>query len=487
LSLICFKDVTFFYPKRKTPALLNVNLSIEEGEIFVIMGENTAGKTTFCKLINGIAPLLTEGKMSGKVFTDGIDTGESCVSKLALKAGMVLDDPDAQIFTQTVFHEAAFALENILLEPDEIKSRVNMALNAVGLNGFEDRMPNTLSGGEKQRLAIAACIAMKGKILVLDEPLCRLDPDGAKEVIAVLLELRKKHNMTIVMTSHDSEVASKIADRVCILKEGKIAALDTPGNIFANNELLYQTGLQPLESKVFNFSSVRIGSCGSWLKEKKIEIKNLSFKYPNGIGIQNIDLTVEENDFIALIGKNGCGKTTLIKNIAGLLKPASGEIFINGKNSRLLKTYDIAKEIGFVMQNPDTQLFTDSVLNDICFGLKNLRMKKNEMKKRAQFALEAVGLQNEADSFPHALNKSDRTKAVIACVLAMGAKTLIFDEIDVGNDYNGNIKIMELVKELNAQGFTIIFITHNMFLAEGFAKRIIKMNREGIISDERRE
>ena len=509
MSLICFKDLTFFYPNCKKPALSNINLSIEEGEIFIIMGENTAGKTTFCKLINGIAPLLTEGKMSGKVFTDGIDTSESSVSKLALKAGIVLDDPDAQIFTQTVFHEAAFALENILLEPEEIKTRVNFALNAVGLNGFEDRAPNTLSGGEKQRLSIAASLAMKGKILILDEPLCRLDPDGAKEVIAVLLEIRKKHNMTIVMTSHDSEVVSKIADRVCVLKEGKIAALDTPGNIFANNELLYQTGLQPINKEeflaktqstaksaklIYNFPSLNelgvLSELSAFARGSRsciIQIKNLSFKYPNGIGIQNIDLTIEENDFIALIGKNGCGKTTLIKNIAGLLKPASGEIFINGKNSKLLKTYDIAKEIGFVMQNPDTQLFTDSVFNEVCFGLKNLRIPKNEIKKRVQLALETVGLQNESDSFPHALNKSDRTKAVIACVLAMGVKTLIFDEIDAGNDYKGNIKIMELAKELNAQGFTIIFITHNMFLAEGYAKRIIKMDREGIISDERRE
>jgi len=504
LSLICFEDVSFIYPGSKNAALCDITLSIEEGEFFGVMGENTSGKTTFCKLINGINPLLSGGELYGAVHIDGMLTSASSVSELALNVGMVLDDPDAQIFTSAVFNEAAFALENILLSPDEIKERVDFALRAAGLSGFEKRLPGTLSGGEKQRLAIAAALAMKGKILVLDEPLCRLDPGGAQEVMEVLKDLREQKKMTIVMASHDSAMMAEYADRVCILKDGKIAALDTPGKIFANNDLLHQTGLQPinkeeekknLTTEYCNQGCLENTEKGEELEHKLrdfrgfssciIEIKNLSFKYPNGIGIENLNLTVEENDFIALIGNNGCGKTTLIKNIAGLLRPSSGEIFINGKNTRKLKTCDISREIGFVMQNPDTQLFTDSVYKDVSFALKNMRLPKNEIKKRVMEALEIVGLQNEADTFSHALSRSERTKTVIACVLAMGTKTLIFDEIDAGNDYNGNIKVMNIVKELHEKGFTIIFITHNMFLADRYAHRIIKMDRKGIVFDER--
>jgi len=494
-DIIKFENVNFVYPKCKKNALIDINLSIKKGEFLAVMGSNGSGKTTFCKLINGIIPHLCGGSLKGTVTVDGKRTDESSVPQLALKVGMVLDDPEAQIFTSTVRDEAAFGPENFLLPLQEINERVKSALCAVGLSGFESRAPATLSGGEKQRLSIAAALAMKGDILVLDEPLCRLDPQGAQEVMSVLKDIRTQYQITIIMTSHDSEKMAEFADRVCILNNGKIAALDTAEKIFANSALLEENGVRGLTRKdaeedkralIFSAKIRGVPEVRNSRTDFAISVNNFCYSYSNGIRIENINVDIMENDFAAIIGGNGCGKTTLLKNITGLLRPCEGEIYIRGRNTKELSVSDISKEAGFVMQNPDAQLFCDSVFNEIAFALKNMRLPKAEIKKRVQDAMETVGL-DDAGVFPHILNRADRTKTIIACVIAMGCKILIFDEIDVGNDYLGNLKIMNIAKDLHSKGFTIIFITHNMALVDKYAHRLIKMERNGIVSDWRRK
>jgi energy-coupling factor transport system ATP-binding protein len=481
MDIITLENVNFIRPPAKNYALEGINLSVLEGEFLAVMGENGAGKTTFCKLINGIIPHLSGGHLSGTVTVDGTDTVKSSVPQLALKVGMTLDDPDAQFFTSSVRREAAFGLENVLMPPEEIEKRVNLALHAVGLAGFENRAPSTLSGGEKQRLAIAAVLGMKAKVLVLDDPLCRLDSQGAQEVMSVLSELRKIEKITIIMAMHDGAKAVEFADRVCILKNGKITAIDTAKNIFSNSDLLKENGIQPITGTFTNFVPQSIEN-----DNPVIDIKNLSYSYSNGSGIKNINLSIAENDFIAITGNNGCGKTTLLKCITGLLRPCEGDIFIRGRNTKKLSVSDISKEAGFVMQNPDTQIFTDSVYKEAAFALKNMRLPKTEIKQRVETALKTVGL-DDADAFPPALNRQDRAKTLIACVLAMGCKIIIFDEIDVGNDYNGSRKIMNIARDLHAKGFTIIFVTHNMVLAGEYAHRLIKMEKDGIVFDGRRK
>ena len=504
MSIIEFKNVFYTYPQKTQYALENITFSVKEGEFLAIMGENGAGKTTLCKLINGLIPHHYGGRLSGTVTVDGLNTAEGTVPQLALKAGIVFNDPDAQLFTSTVRHEAAFGPENLLLPPDEIEERITFALCAAGLNGFEDRAPSTLSGGEKQRLSIAAALAMKGKILVLDDPLCRLDPDGAKEVMTVLNDIRSKYQITVVFVSGGSEIMSKYSDRVCVLNNGRIAALDKAENIFSDNDLLEKNGIMPLivenlnKKPQSNSDLLITGSSISFCKtlrdtaadgkvyvsdKEAVKIDNFSYIYPDGVSIKNVNLTIYDNDFIALTGKNGCGKTTLLKNITGLLRPSGGDIYIRGKNTKKLSIAAISKEAGFVMQNPGTQLFTDSVFNEAAFALKNMRrelcLSKSEIIRRVKDALETIGVYDE-NAFPHALSGPDKTKIVIACVLAMGCRIIILDEVDAGNDYRGSLKIMDIVRELHSKGFTIIFVTHNMYLADRYAQRHIKMERDGI-------
>jgi energy-coupling factor transport system ATP-binding protein len=472
-------------------ALAEINLSIAQGEFLAVMGENGCGKTTFCKLINGIIPHSTGGHLSGAVFVDGENTKEVSVPHLARKVGLVLDDPDAQLFTSSVFKEAAFGPENLLLPPAEIEKGAAFALSAVGLAGFENRSPSSLSGGEKQRLAIAAVLSMAGKILVLDEALVRLDPQGAAEVMSVLRSIREKYQITVIMAVNDSNTALEFADRVCVLKSGRVIACDKAKAIIANRELLEENGVQPLFSN--NIDSVFIEEGKEKIENRKekreeaaVEVRDFCYSYCESAVINNINFDIENNDFMAIIGRNGCGKTTLLKNITGLLQPSAGEIYIRGKNSKKFSVSEISREIGFVMQNPDTQLFTDSVYNEVAFALENAGLPKQEIQKRVQDALCTVALR-DYNAFPHALDKADRTKIIIACVLAMGCKIIIFDEVDVGQDYRGARRILDIAGELHSKGYTIIFVTHNISLVCEYADRLIVMEREGIITKEKRK
>lgn len=489
-EIINIENVSYSYPGKKEPALEEVSLSVHEGEFLAIMGENGSGKTTLCGLVNGIIPHFFGGKFLGTVIVDGERADKSSVPSLALKAGMVLDDPDTQLFTSSARHEAAFGPENLLLPVEEIERRVEWALGAVGLDGFQPRPPSTLSGGEKQRLAIAAALTMNGKILVLDEPLCRLDPQGSERIMSVLKDIREKYGTTIIMASHDSGMTRRYADRVCVLRGGRVAAIDTTENIFADSDLLERNGIQPLDEKnpqsreeLFFEDSSRAPP--ETQRNSAIEIKNLSFSYPNGEGIENINLSIYENDFMAITGRNGCGKTTLLKNITGLLPPSRGDILIRGKSVKDLSVSSISREIGFVTQNPDNQLFTGSVYDEVTFALNNLKLSKTEKEERARNALNVVGLE-DVTAFPRACHRADRTKIIIACVIAMDCKIIILDEADIGQDYRGNKMIMDLAGKLRSMGYTIIFVTHNMALVNGYADRLIIMERNGIVMDRAR-
>ena len=244
-TVIRLEQVSYHYPRAKRWALLKINLEIHKGEFIAVMGENGAGKTTLCQCINGTVPNYHEGILKGKVEVLGFDTQTCKVTDLADKVGMVLDDPEAQLFTTSVRNEVAFGAENLCVPKDEILRRIDWALGIVGLNEFIDQPPTALSGGQKQRLAIATNLAMMPSILVLDEPTSQLDPVGTRDVFEVIRELREKEDMTIVLATHKSEEIAEFADKVLVLKEGRVVAFDEPHVIFNNAELMCSCSIRP--------------------------------------------------------------------------------------------------------------------------------------------------------------------------------------------------------------------------------------------------
>jgi energy-coupling factor transporter ATP-binding protein EcfA2 len=234
---IIFNDVSYRYPNSRRYALKHLTLTIYRGEFVAVLGENGAGKSTFCQTLNGVAPHSRGGQIRGQVVIEGQDTQEATVAELAQIVGIVLEDPEAQLFTTSVLSEVAFGPENLGVDPEEILRRARWALEVVRLTGYEEHAPTTLSGGQKQRLAIAAALTMHPNILVLDEATSQLDPVGAMEIFSVARELNERHGMTIVMATNKGEQVAQSCDQVLVLHRGELIAQGTPREIFADTEL----------------------------------------------------------------------------------------------------------------------------------------------------------------------------------------------------------------------------------------------------------
>lgn len=244
-ALIGVRGFGYSYPRREEKVLRDLSFSVEEGEFLAIMGRNGAGKSTLCQALNGVIPHLRGGTVWGEIRIDGLDTRDTPVSELTRRVGIVLEDPEAQLFTTRVDDEVAFGLENLRYPPEEIERRITWASRIVRIEDLWEREPASLSGGQKQRCAIAAALAMQPRIMVLDEPTSQLDPVGTDEVFSVVRSLSRELGMTVLFATHKSEHIAEFADRVLVLDRGGILALDTPRAVFRDAPLLAQAGIRP--------------------------------------------------------------------------------------------------------------------------------------------------------------------------------------------------------------------------------------------------
>ena len=484
------------------------------------MGENGAGKSTLCQMTNGIIPNSIGGKLAGKVLVHGLDTQEAGISVLATKVGIVLEDPETQLFASSVLSEVAFGPENLSIPPAEIQERVAWALETVRLKGYEDRLPTSLSGGQKQRLAIAANIAMRPDILVLDEATSQLDPVGVEEVLSVARELNQKYGMTVIMATDASEMIARHMDRVVVLNEGRLVADGTPREIFSNLNLFKKimirspqvsqlAGRMQDEGRPFTSFPITVeegkqviiqmvgnghpGSTGSKQPERytidaptSILVDNLDYIYQplNVHAVKGVSFEIKKGEFVALIGQNGSGKTTILKNLLGLLRPTSGKVLVAGKDTNVTAVAEMAQHVGFVLQNPDQQLFAQTVAEEVSYGPKNLGVSPEVIEERIEKALQVVGLEGRWDEFPPAMPKGDRAKVVIASALALDPEIIILDEPTTGQDYRGCHQIMQIAKAMHEQGRTVLFVTHHMALVAEYARRVIVLSGGKVILDD---
>ena len=469
-----------------------------------IMGASGAGKSTLAKVLNRIIPELEGGDLRGVVMLGGRSIADAHVCDLAGDLGMVFQDFESQLFSTTVAHEVAFAMERIGMPREEILARLEPALEAVGLRGFEDRDPTTLSGGQKQRLAIASVLALRPRVVVLDEPTTDLDPEGRAEVFALIRRMREE-GISLIVIEHEAEELRQ-CDRVVILRDGSIIAEGTPATVMPKIELLEECGINaPGLDRVARLLGIddhpaSIGDAEAHIRtllphlspgaevqldraDRKIvesktilEIDSVSFSYSGGPRVlDDISLTIGAGEFIAIVGQNGSGKTTLAKMSVGLLAPDSGEVLLEGRDRTTLRPAETAREIGYVFQNPDHQIFADTVEAEVKFGPRNFGLDDREIESRSAEVLQAVGLENERDTDPFLLGKGQRQRLAVASVLALRPRLLILDEPTTGLDYREQRKMMKLVSELNASGVAIVMITHTPWLVAEYAHRVVLM------------
>ena len=526
--IIKIEDLSFSYTADQK-ALKNISLEVAEGEYLAIVGANGAGKTTLCLFMNGIIPNVIGGRVSGSVIVDGMDTFDYHVYDIAQRVGLVLQDPEAQLFAADVTSEIAFAAENRGIAREIIIPRLAEVVRIVRLDGLEDRLSDELSGGQKQRLAIAANLVVQPKILVADEPTSQLDPIGKEQVFATLAELNKNEKMTVVIASHDVDEIERYADRVIVLDEGNLILSGTPAEVFREIKTLDRIYVHvPDLARLGNTLGINKGQplsldvnkaaeqLRAWIKKNKgtgaaekivipagssvkstgtrdtalgkgiaVKVDHLTFQYPGTLSpaIMDIDVEIKEGEFIGLIGQNGSGKTTLMKCLVGLLKPQKGAVMINEKPIAGQKVGVIAAQIGLILQNPDTQLFAMSVQEEIEFGLANLNLSEAELKERVDEALKITSLTEFRDLYPFKLSLGDRRKVAVASIVAMRPPILIFDEPLTGQDYKGRYELTNMAANLHRDGHTVIMISHDMELVAQYTQRTLVLGIGKLLLD----
>ena len=488
-NAVQIENLTYFYPNRETPSLSGINLKIKQGRFIVIMGMNGSGKTTLALSLNGIIPQILEGRMLGKVYIEGKDTGKFRTQSLANLVGLVFQDPESQIIGSTVTEDTAFGPRNLGLPPEEIEHRVQTELAKVQLAGYEARKTDELSGGEKQRLALAGVSAMYPKVLVLDEPASELDPEGRAALYSALDELRREGSHTIIVIEHSIEDVWNRADEVVVLKDGKVAWQGEPGKLFRNLSLLNQLGIRPLPLSEISLciQEMEKDACQEYAGQEgsdlrgTIHIRDLIHHYNSStLSLDQINLTIYPGEFVALIGPNGAGKTTLTKHLNGLLKPIKGDVWVSGKNTKQYKTAELAATVGYVFQNPDHQLFETTVEKELAFGLKNAGKSVQEIQNRVDEVLGKFGLEEYRLFHPLTLGKSLRQLLTVASGIVLQPDILVVDEPTKGLDWPGAKRVMAIIQSLHEEGKTIIMITHDMELAF-HAQRIIVLKEGRIV------
>jgi len=516
--VVRIENLSYQYPRSPGFVLRDINLSIRKGEFLGIIGPTGAGKTTLCQALNGIVPQFYGGRFFGHVTVGGLDTLEFPISILAQRVAVVFQDPETQLIANSVEDEVAFGLENVRVPRDEMRERIPWALEIMRLDGMEKKHPSELSGGEKQKLAIAAALALQPEVLVLDEPTSQLDPAGSQEVLAAVRELNAQLGMTVILVSHASEEMAEFVDCVAILANGEFVDIDVPDRIFARADLLRQYALRPpqvtsfyiqlrdrsfappsipvtLEKATQTYEAIRTQikvnplaapdraaeePSGSLL----LSMQGVEHVYPDGTkALRGVSLDVREGEYLVIVGQNGAGKTTLVKHFLHLLEPTVGQVLLNGQDVCDLEVSELAQRIGFVAQNPDNQIFNTTVEAEVAFALPNLGIGRAELAARVEESLYTMGLADYRKWHPLALPKGDRARVVIAAVLAMRPDVLIFDEPTTGQDYYGAKRILDVSRQLHQAGKTVIVITHHLYLMPGYAERVVVMGKGVIVLD----
>lgn len=460
--MITIDHFSYTYRNREHPVLRDISLSIPKGSMMIVTGPSGAGKTTLCRAMAGILSHVYTGTATGSIAIAGRDIMEyKGIEELSHDVSMVFDDADAQLIFTTVGEEVMTSLENRGLSKKEAEAELVRILDLLQISHLADRAPYTLSGGQKQKAALAATLALGTNVLILDEATSELDEEARNLVFSILRSLADG-GRTIVLVEHMIDEAAKYADSCVLVKDGTIAASKTPEEV----SRIIQKSLPPITKRP-----------GKEQGDLLIEATGLVHCYGDFCAVDGVDITLRKGEIIAIVGENGSGKTTLVKHFNGLLKPTAGTLRIAGSTCNGHSISVLSRHTGLVFQNPDTMLFEDTVRKEIAFGLKNIGKDQSCIGD----VLNEVGLAGKEDTNPRHLSRGERQRLALACVVAMGQEVFVLDEPTTGLDLAESLQIMEILMRLSDEGHGIVMITHNPNLATTFADRVMKMSNGKIV------
>jgi energy-coupling factor transport system ATP-binding protein len=470
MSWIEIQDFSYTYPGEQSPALLNINMTVEQGEFIVIAGASGSGKSTLGKALAGFLFQDEHPQYAGKIDVNGTDMTQVTLFHASQRVAYAQQNPEDQFCTLSVLDEIAFALENACLQPEEIERRIDQALGVVkGLN-LRDRQLATLSGGEKQKVAIASMLALSPDVLVLDEPTSNLDPGATQHVFETLHSLIKQKDLTVIIIEHKLSQLMGINPKLIVIDSGKITA-ET-----------YLTEYAPVVPLVPD--SVLLSQKQSGLPDPSLlEVSHLDVSLNGQEILHDISFCLHPGEFVAMMGPNGSGKSTLLQTLMGFHQPVHGELKGFNRHLTKTKTSSLVKDIGFIFQNPDHQIFTQSVRDEATLTVKHLNLMNDQMHKKVDEYMDEIGVHARLDDHPQRLSFGEKRRLNLVAVILHNPKLLLIDEFLIGQDMRNAHKWMQWLRHYTAEGHTILMVNHHANLTQIYCDRVIFLDAGSVIVD----
>jgi energy-coupling factor transport system ATP-binding protein len=464
--MIEIAELCIHYPDRSHPAIDRLTETIEGGEVIVLTGPSGCGKSTLCRSLAGFIPEMIPAKVSGEITVDGESVWTADPARIATRLGLIQQDPDAQICTLNVWQEVAFGPENLCLPPDEVAARVEQCLAFVGITHLAARTTTTLSGGEKQRLAIASILAMAPETILLDEPTANLDPEGAQAIFNLLRELRDQEGRTLIVVEHRLAPLLELAPRVLVMDKGAIVTRRTT----RQHKDLVALGLRanwPQANWLRADWDLDLPAPGKPVEVTPLRVEDLTFGYGGTPLLDRLSITVEPGEILGIIGPNGGGKTTLLRLIAGLEEPLTGRII-----------RDRESVLGYLFQHPHQQIFERTVRGEFAIeGAISDESLRN--------SLDAANLSDLGSAAPLSLSLGEQRRLTLATTLVRDPNLLLLDEPFIGQDRANVAWIIAKILAARAKGAVTLLVSHDIPLVNSLCDRLLYLGSESIIGDPR--
>lgn len=498
--MISIHNLTYQYPQGREQALKGIEWMVEDGEFVLVAGPSGSGKSTLLRCLNGLIPHFSGGTIAGEVNIYGVNGIAAGPRILSRTVGFVAQDPESQAVLEQVEDEIAFALENAAIPPAEMRVRVEEVLDLLDLAPLRNRRLPTLSGGERQRLAIAAALAWRPRVLVLDEPTSQLDPQSAEDVLRALVRLNEDLGLTVILAEHRLERIVRYADRLvwlengCIVQDGPVRQvlekIDAGSPLIKVARALNWRPLPLTIKEAKQFASTiatefqapdtSVIPLERMMNEEILEVKGLRFAYNGHPTLKSIDLSVGKGEAVALVGRNGAGKSTLLKCVTGLLRPQTGEIKVNGRSTRDRTVADICLHVGYLPQNPDDLLFSETVDDEFRVTLHNHHLTNNS--DRITLMRRRLGLEDMGDIYPRDLSMGQRQRVALGAVTITRPRLLLLDEPTRGLDPALKEEMVALWRSWLDDGAAILLVTHDVELVAMIAHRTVMLSQGEIIT-----
>lgn len=503
-TIIAVRELTYQYRQKSQPVLKDINLEISRNDYLLVTGRSGSGKSTLCRTFNGLIPHFYGGVLTGDVFVTGQSVRQTSVAALFDQVGMVFQNPDAQLFCRTVEQEIVFGLESLGLQRQAIEDRLREVLDQAGIAALRQRDPQTLSGGEKHLVLIAALLALRPQVIVLDEPFANLDPANVLRVRRLLRELHAK-GYGIVLCEHRLSRAAPDATRLVVIHEGQIAADGDPHHILTHAEtdwglevpLASRVGatlglappprtiedlrpIPPQPALIDGLEPHRPEAAIDQGQTPAVAVDDLCCHLGGQSILTDIRFTLQPGECIAVVGANGAGKTTLLRHLIGLQRPTKGRIRIKGHDTARTPVNELARNVGLAFQNPDNQFFRLTVDQEIRVGPETLGTPDNAWIEELMAIFHLATYRSNA---PYRLSGGEKKRVAFASALAARPAVLALDEPTAGQDFEFRRNLRAFLRQMQARGQAIIIVTHDLTFAERTASRWLLMAGGRLLAD----